>query len=174
MISDQHCHTHALTHQSLSWKIIFQLLFQIQFLNCIYCCFSPFIKYLSFCTLGWTKQLHKRHNLVLWLLFCTISYFKDDTIHIIKAYIQVIKVISAATHKKHYWNLSFVRHFKAASDENLNVKPSLFSTRITPSHLTCPIPSDLELLLCTAGGCCSASLWFCGFESNRVRLREAY
>lgn len=40
--------------------------------------------------------------------------------------------------------------------------------------LTCPIPSDLELLLCTAGGCCSASLWFCGFESNRGRLREAY
>lgn len=40
--------------------------------------------------------------------------------------------------------------------------------------LTCPVPSDLELLLCTAGGCCSASLWFYGFESNRGRLREAY
>lgn len=26
----------------------------------------------------------------------------------------------------------------------------------------------------TAGSCCLASLWFCGFESNRGRLREAY
>lgn len=55
----------------------------------------------------------------------------------------------------------------------LQLKSSMYSTSffslfhetctLTP---TCLMRSDLEPLLCTAGGCCSASLWFCSFESD--------